>query len=105
MDSNQFNAILESKLEESRVVLAAKAAEYAHGDRLSNFKRAGEFLGCTPEAALWGFVSKHIIALGDFIAALDKGHVMTKAQWDEKTGDIRNYMILLDALLAERGVT
>lgn len=102
MKGEQFNKLLERKLEESRTVLAGKADEYSHGgDRLSNFKRAAELAGCTPEKALIGFVTKHIIALYDFVDALP-GRCMTLEQWAEKTGDIRNYMILLDGLIEER---
>lgn len=102
MDCAEFDLFLEEKLEDMRLILAAKAEEYAHGDRLSNFKKTAEFLDCTPEKALWGFVTKHIIALNDFIADLEKGRMVPIEQWEEKIGDIRNYMILLDALVAER---
>jgi hypothetical protein len=102
MNATEFEDFLEGKLRETRMVLATKGNEYAHGDRLSNFKRAAEFLDCTPEKALWGFVSKHIIALNDFIADLEKGRMTPIEQWEEKIGDIRNYMVLLDALVIER---
>ena len=102
MQSSQFNELLERKLADSRTVLAGKADEYSHGgDRLSNFKRAAELAGCTPEKALIGFVTKHIVALYDFVDALPD-RCMTLEQWAEKTGDIRNYMILLDGLIEER---
>lgn len=103
MTPEAFNELLERKLTETRSVLASKATEYAHGgDRLSNFKRAAGLLNSTPEAALLGFVTKHITALFDFIQALEDGRCMPLDQWAEKTGDIRNYMILLDGLLEER---
>ncbi len=102
MNANTFNELLERKLADSRTVLAGKATEYSHGgDRLSNFKRAADTLRCTPEAALLGFVTKHITALYDFVAALPDGNI-TLEQWAEKTGDIRNYMLLLDGLIEER---
>ena len=107
MDARKFNELLERKLSDSRTVLAGKATEYSHGgDRLSNFKRAAKMLNCTPEAALLGFVTKHITALYDFVATLPDGTI-TLGQWAEKTGDIRNYMLLLDGLIEERvsGVT
>ena len=69
---------------------------------MSNFKRAAGMLDCTPEQALLSFVTKHITALYDFVQALGDGRCMTLDQWAEKTGDIRNYMILLDALIEER---
>lgn len=103
MITDQWNELLERKLANTRTVLAGKAEEYSHdGDRLSNFKRAAELLQCTPEEALLGFVTKHVIALYDFTAALGVGRCMTLEQWAEKTGDIRNYMLLLDGLIEER---
>ena len=102
MNADTFNQLLERKLADSRAVLASKATEYSHGgDRLSNFKRAAGMLDCEPEAALLGFVTKHITALYDFVAGLPGGDI-TLEQWAEKTGDIRNYMILLDGLIEER---
>ena len=103
MNTEQFNELLERKLADSRTVLAGKAEEYSHGgDRLSNFKCAATILNCTPEKALLGFVTKHITALYDFVDALPDGRQYTVEQWAEKTGDIRNYMILLDGLIEER---
>jgi len=102
MNAQTFDELLERKLSDSRSVLAGKAEEYSHGgDRLSNFKRAAKMLNCTPEAALLSFVTKHITALYDFVTALPNGSI-TIEQWSEKTGDIRNYMILLDGLIEER---
>lgn len=101
--AEEFNQLLAIKFADSAEVLGAKAVEYAHGgDRLSNFKEAASFLHCTPEKALMGFVTKHIIALRDFVEALENGKCATPEQWAEKTGDIRNYMLLLDGLLMER---
>jgi hypothetical protein len=103
VNTDTFNELLERKLADSRSVLAGKATEYSHGgDRLSNFKQAAAILNSTPEAALMGFVTKHIVALYDFVAALPDGKQYTVEQWAEKTGDIRNYMILLDGLIEER---
>ena len=46
MNSEQFDKILESRLEATRAVLAAKRKEYAQngGDRLHNFNRAASML-------------------------------------------------------------
>ena len=95
-----FNRVLAKTHARMDKVLRSKAAEYAHGgDRLSNFKDAAAMNGCTPEQALWGFVTKHIIALKDFIKS---GETRPLEQWEEKIGDIQNYMVLLEALLSER---
>lgn len=82
-------------------ILSSKAEEYAHGDRLSNFYDAAEFNKTSPHDALWGMVTKHLIAVRDFIHGLDPDNldVDHPEQWFEKLGDIRNYMMLLSAIL------
>jgi len=72
-------------------------------------------LGCTPKEALWGFVSKHIIATQSFIKRDAQrisaprssmgftvgGSFVPYSQWEEKIGDIRAYLLLLDGLVRE----
>ena len=41
-------------------------------------------------------------SLQDFINDLDAGNVQCYERWDEKIGDIINYLILLDGLVQER---
>jgi hypothetical protein len=103
MDAAFFDEhVVKNRLFETERVLGAKADEYARGDRLSNFKKAADLLGCTPERALLGFAMKHIVALADFVADLEAGKNQPMSRWTEKTGDIINYMILLEALLVDR---
>jgi len=103
METKDFNKIVNDRKIRISKILQAKATEYAKGgDRLSNFKEAALFMQCTPEKALLGFVTKHMIALRDFTNDLENGHCQSEEMWDEKLGDIINYMILLEALLAER---
>ena len=103
MNTHEFEEIvMKNRLYLTEKVLGVKADEYARGDRLSNFKKAGELIGCTPEKALFGFVAKHIVALSDFVNDLESGLNQTPERWTEKTGDIINYMILMEALVMER---
>jgi hypothetical protein len=104
MNVEKFNALVERRMADCRAVLCRKADEYVTDqDRLSNFKAALTVIGCkTPEKALWAFVSKHIVALRDFIDRLEAGEEVPKEWWLEKTGDITNYMFLLEALLEDR---
>lgn len=103
MDTEQFeDIVVNNRLYLTEKVLGSKADEYARGDRLSNFKKAAELMNCTPERALFGFVTKHIVALSDFVNDLEDGLNQTPERWTEKTGDIINYMILLEALVIER---
>jgi len=101
MTTEELNVIVERHITDLRETLSIKGAEYSlTPDRLKNFKDAAEFLECTPEEALFGFVAKHIIALKDFI----KHETYSRKQIDEKIGDIICYMVLLDGLITERGI-
>lgn len=102
MDTLEFMKLLKNRLFRIEKILGAKADEYARGDKLSNFKKASSLLNCTPEKALFGMVAKHIIALSDFIEDLEGGKFQDLKRWDEKIGNIINYMILLEALVIER---
>ena len=99
MNTDQFNEIVEQRIEAIRSVLGSKAKEYAIGDRLYNFKRAAEILRCTPQKALAGMFMKHLVSVLDLI----EGSVEpTEYLVNEKIGDAINYLILLEAILKEQ---
>ena len=102
MQTEQFNKVVAERLDKVKATLIAKADEYARGDRLSNFKKIAGLMGCTPEKVLMLLVSKHIVALTDFVNDLDLNHAQAMTRWDEKIGDIMCYMTLMDALVIER---
>lgn len=104
MKTEQFNKIVRDECNHLLVLCKAKGVEYTgkDTDRLGNFKRVATLMRCTPEKALAGLVSKHIVALYDFIDDLEKGQVRPMPQWNEKLGDIILYSILLKGLLIER---
>ena len=102
MNAIEFNEVLERRIEQLRETLSMKGAEYCKGkDRLSNFKDAAALLGETPEQALLGFVTKHIIALKDFVNSAEIQNIPYPV-FEEKFGDIICYMVLLDGLIQER---
>lgn len=103
MDNNRFNRLIEDGMGWSREILAQKADVYQHGlDRLSNFKTAGRLDDVTPERALWGMALKHRVKLEDIITSIGDGDLPTREQMRETTGDLRNYLHLLEALILER---
>lgn len=102
MNSETFNKIVKQRLENVQQTLCAKADEYAHGDRLSNFHTAAALLKVTPETALGGLMVKHIVALYDFIREVEAGKCRDYPYWHEKIGDIQAYLCLLDAMVQER---
>jgi hypothetical protein len=98
MNTEQFNAILESRLSSIKQVLGNKAKEYAIGDRLYNFKRAAEIQRTTPQQALVGMFMKHLVSVLDLV----EGSISpTEYMVNEKVGDAINYLILLEAILKE----
>lgn len=103
MNSDKFTKIIEDGMEWSRNTLRNKAKVYQNGDdRLSNFKAAARMDAVTPEKALWGMALKHRVKLEDIISAIGNGELPTHEQLRETTGDLRNYLHLLEALVVER---
>lgn len=101
MDAKTFDEFLDLTLERIREVLASKGAEYVPGEaevsRFHNFEKAAALNEESIEQALWGFVSKHIVSLSDMVQVDSTEHAL--AAWDEKIGDVLNYMILLRAMV------
>ena len=107
MNSSDFNKLTEACCEEIRETLSQKGQDYSGDlDRLQNFKDASDMTGLTPEACLFGFVVKHIVALQDYIRNVDDPVACpSEAQLVEKTGDIAVYLLpLLRGLLIDRGL-
>jgi len=110
MNVIKFNVMLKERIEATERVLASKNKEYASDvDKLHNFKRAGNMLNCSPEYALVGMWTKHIISLLDIVDKINTDaeerytpKELTKEMLDEKIGDAINYLILLEALIKER---
>jgi hypothetical protein len=98
MDNEQFEKILENRLTLIRSILGSKAMEYAHGDRLYNFKRAANICQTTPQQALIGMFMKHLVSVLDLV---EGKLVATEHNVNEKIGDAINYLILLEAVLKE----
>jgi hypothetical protein len=101
--STDFDRLLSEVHSQQKMVLGVKAGEYSRDDdRLLNFKTAGAFERCTPERALWGMAAKHFVSLTDLVNDLDAGTDTPMPLWEEKLGDARNYLVLLEGLLRER---
>ena len=103
MNSAKFELVLMRRFDLVRETLMAKGREYAsETDRLHNFKAAGQVMNCTPERALIGFMTKHLVSILDMVNALDSGVPINPKMKDEKVGDAINYLFLLDAVFEER---
>lgn len=104
MKADKFDQLLTLRFEKMQRLMGSKASEYASDkDRLHNFKRAGALLECSPERALIGMLTKHIVSVLDIVDNVDVGQKVKAEFWEEKIGDVMNYCHLLDALMHERG--
>ena len=102
MTPDQFDQILENRINLIRQVLGKKAGEYARGnDRLHNFKRVADVKGCTEaDACIDGFC-KHLVSILDMVDDCREGVKHSVPLWEEKIGDAINYLILLEAIVKE----
>lgn len=104
MRTEQFEEVINNRIETCKSVLCSKAEEYATDDRLHNFKVAGKLQKCTAVKALGGMMAKHTVSVYDLIDDYEQGEAISKETWAEKIGDSINYLLLLTALLAERNI-
>ena len=104
MNHDIFNDLVIDRLESCKKTLAGKSKEYSRNDdKLHNFKRAGELLGTTPERALLGMMTKHLISVIDIVDDIEfVGEIPTEEKLSEKIGDSINYLLLLEGLIRER---
>ncbi|ADD81062.1 gp064 [Rhodococcus phage ReqiPoco6] len=106
MDHQTFNVYLEEKFDHIRSVLGTKAAEYVPnegGSRFHNFDVAAAFNNESPEKALWGMLTKHLVSIADMVKDDPTDHSM--AVWDEKIGDALNYLLLLNGMVKDHHET
>ena len=102
MNNTEFEKIITEQFDSCRGTLLKKAEEYADDtDRLHNFKIAAKLQGVTPLTALGGMMAKHTVSVYDLIRRHENGFEIKKEMWDEKIGDIINYLLLMQGLLAE----
>ena len=100
---SDFDKVVEARTEAIKLTLMAKAKEYvSNGDRFHNFNVAARIGDTTPEVALLGMMSKHIVSVLDLItwAGVSPDRI-TRELIDEKIGDNINYLILLEGMLKQ----
>ena len=99
MTPQDFNIEVENACNRSKRLLIKKASEYSEGtDRLDQFKKVALLNSISPTEALWGMTSKHITSIATMVKDPKMYNLKT---WREKVTDLRNYTILLDALLID----
>jgi hypothetical protein len=102
-----FDDLVDRRCDLIKSVLMSKAEEYAQGaNRFHNFDVAARVNAETPERALWGMATKHLICILDMVALSPKDLAMLSNDYlDEKIGDMINYLILLEGMIKLRRVS
>jgi len=100
MTNQEFLIEVENSINRSKKLLIKKGSEYAteEGNRLEQFYRAGAAQGIHPTEALIGMAMKHVTSIADMVKDPYKYKLK---QFDAKIVDLRNYTLLLDALLRD----
>ena len=100
MINDKFEKVIDEQFTICKELLTSKSKEYDFGeDRLHSFKVAAAMLKTTPEEALLGYLTKHIMSIYDMVPEVDK---FTYEKFSEKITDTINYLLLLKGLLYER---
>lgn len=103
MTHEEFNNLVDS-LENIRInTLKTKNAKYApENDALHNFHVGAQIMGVSVPECIWGYATKHIVALRDKI---------TRNDWEdkddalEKIQDIQNYLTFIWCAINENNTT
>jgi hypothetical protein len=99
MNAEEFNKLVKWEQDREFKVLCERGEVYAGKDRFRNFKNIARITGSTPQKALFGMFLKHFEAWMGF---MEKPTIYTSfEQWQEKIGDMRNYLILCLGMVGE----
>ena len=103
MTREDFSKRVEKRIDLVRQTLLTKHKEYAKDDNVfRNFDEAagGLSLHSTSAEVLWSYMTKHLVSIKDIVS--DNVPVDNEVV-SEKIGDVINYLILLEAMLNEKG--
>lgn len=102
MKAEEFDKVLSARIDKINSSLKSKATEYAsNNDRLYNFKEGAKVLRSNKFHTLLAYLTKHIVSVYDLAEKAGQGQATPKPVYEEKIGDAINYLILLEAMLAE----
>lgn len=104
MTFDEFKDIFDIQVAYEDDLLNVKASEYAdldRDDRLHNFKKIAHLTGFPEHTVLSVLTAKHIVALYDYLFKFCEGKPINWAKIDEYIVDIRNYQLLLKAILVD----
>lgn len=102
MNNEVFKLTCEKNINGSSRLLERKGDEYGEADdRLIQFKRQAILENKNPVDVLVTLMNKHVAAVSMMATDPDDS---TPKQWKSRTYDIRNYTLLLEALLVDMGL-
>ena len=104
MTYDKFMELLEERFNKTRETYSTKMIEYANvNDVFESFKKGVGFsFHDTPEGVAWEYACKHFESIKTIISKVSD-EVPTDELLDEKIGDAINYLIIIKALVKERG--
>ena len=103
MNREEFDKIIEERINKIREVLLSKGKEYQRNDNVfHNFERGSNITGNSREKVMWGFALKHLISFMDILDDCEKYKYPSIELLEEKVGDIINYLILEEASIKEQ---
>lgn len=98
MTKNQQQETLSLLFERLSKITADKGDDYASGDRLSNFKLAGEICQITPSQQCLSLIATKVARLGSL---LKDGRKAKNESIDDSVIDLMNYAALLYMIINE----
>ena len=103
MKTEELQKIMNRQFDVCMNIMAGKSEEYTEGseDKLEHFKAAAALMGVTPEAALRGMMSKHLVSVADMCMDQRGSEAYSMDRWEEKITDSINYLLLLRAIVDE----
>lgn len=103
VSDEEMDKFINQRIELIKSTLLKKAKEYArNGDRLHNFNKGSKLYEKPREQVIYDFMQKHLISFDDMMRDLNSGDIKSIFMWEEKLGDIINYLVLLEASLKHR---
>lgn len=102
MTQEQFNQIVELRIEKTKELLKHKGLEYVrNNDKLHNFRTASRMNKEPMIVLLHGMLTKHLVLYLDIISDIKQGKKISEETINEKIGDIITYFHLAECVLKE----
>ncbi len=99
MTREEYNKSIEAQLKRVKETLIKKNKEYSTDNSpLHNFHQSAKILRVSPKECALAFMVKHLTSIIDMTQS-DTDYPMEL--WEEKLGDAKNYMILIECLVKE----